>query len=88
MRIKQEYKVREIAGENVIILQGRYGTDMTRIITLNESALLMWNALYDVEFTAQDAARVLQQSYDVDAATALRDAQAWIDKISECKLLD
>ncbi len=88
MRINPEYKVREIAGENVVILQGEYGADMTRIITLNESALLLWNSLLGREFTAKDAADVLIKSYDVEAATALRDAQLWIDKLSECKLLD
>lgn len=88
MRINPEYKVREIAGENVVILQGEYGADMTCIITLNESALLLWNSLLGREFTAKDAADVLIKSYDVEAATALRDAQLWIDKLSECKLLD
>lgn len=87
MRINHEYKVREIAGENVVILQGRYGADMTRIITLNESALLLWNTLSGREFTVEDAAHVLQQEYTIDVATALRDAQLWIDKLSECKLL-
>lgn len=88
MRINPEYKVREIAGENVVILQGEYGADMTRIITLNESALLLWNSLLGREFTAKDAADVLIKSYDVEETTALRDAQLWIDKLSECKLLD
>ncbi|MBR3703085.1 MAG: PqqD family protein [Alistipes sp.] len=88
MRINPEYKVREIAGENVVILQGEYGADMTRIITLNESALLLWNSLLEREFAVEDAADVLIKSYDVEAATALRDAQLWIDKLSECKLLD
>lgn len=88
MRINPEYKVREIAGENVVILQGEYGADMTRIITLNESALLLWNELLGREFTVEDAADVLFKSYDVEETTALRDAQLWIDKLSECKLLD
>lgn len=88
MRINPEYKVREIAGENVVILQGEYGADMTRIITLNASALLLWNSLLGREFAVEDAADVLIKSYDVEEATALRDAQLWIDKLSECKLLD
>ncbi|MBR3702289.1 MAG: PqqD family protein [Alistipes sp.] len=88
MRINPEYKVREIAGENVVILQGEYGADMTRIITLNDSALLLWNELLGREFAVEDAADVLIKSYDVEETTALRDAQLWIDKLSECKLLD
>ena len=41
MRIKQGCKVREIAGENVVIMQGQHGADFTRIFTLNDSALLL-----------------------------------------------
>ena len=44
MKIREEYKVREMAGEHVVIMQGRQGVDMTKIISLNESALYLWNA--------------------------------------------
>ena len=30
MRIKEEYKVREMAGEHIVVMQGRYGVDMTK----------------------------------------------------------
>ena len=88
MRIKQEYQVREVAGENIVILQGRYGADLTRIVTFNDSALLMWNELFGRDFTAQDAAAVLLQNYEVEEATAQKDAQLWIDKLIECNLLE
>ena len=88
MKIKQECKVRDIAGENVVILQGSYGADLTRIITLNESALLMWNTLVGQDFSAEDAAQVLCDHYEVDHAIAMRDAQVWINKLAECKLLE
>ena len=41
MKIREEYKVREMAGEHVVIMQGRLGVDMTKIISLNESALYL-----------------------------------------------
>lgn len=44
MKIREEYKVREMAGEHVVVMQGRLGVDMTKIISLNESALYLWNA--------------------------------------------
>ena len=88
MRIKQEYQVREVAGENIVILQGRYGADLTRIVTFNDSALLMWNELFGRDFTAQNAAAVLLQNYEVEEATAQKDAQLWIDKLIECNLLE
>ena len=57
MKIREEYKVREMAGEHVVIMQGRLGVDMTKIISLNESALYLWNALAGKEFSVDDAAR-------------------------------
>lgn len=88
MRIKQEYKVREIAGESVVIMQGRQGADLTQIITLNDSALMLWNALLGKDFEACDAARVLMQSYDVEEDVALRDATLWVQRLKECGLVE
>ena len=37
MRIKEEYKVREMAGEHIVVLQGReFGTDDVRDLLLGE----------------------------------------------------
>ena len=88
MRIKQGYKVREIAGENVVIMSGIQGADMTRIITLNESALLMWNTLYEKDFSVVDAQRVLLENYQVEDSVALADAQKWIAKLQEAGLVE
>ena len=88
MRIKQEYKVREIAGESVVIMQGKQGADLTQIITLNDSALMLWNALQGKDFEASDAADVLMQNYEVETEVARRDATAWVERLSECGLIE
>ena len=88
MRINQNCKVREIAGENVVIMQGRNGADLTQIITLNESALILWQALSGSDFEVEDAQRVLTENFVVDDATALRDAQQWVERMRECKLIE
>lgn len=87
MRIRDEYKVREIAGEHVVIMQGRYGTDMTKVISLNESSLYLWDELQGREFEVADAARLLADRYGIDQTTAARDAEAWTRRLEECKLI-
>ena len=62
-------------------------SDMTKIISLNESALYLWNALAGKEFSVDDAARLLTERYEVDDATAARDAAAWVEKLRDCKLI-
>ena len=88
MKIKQQYKVREMAGEHVVIMQGSYGADMTRIISLNESALYLWNALADREFSVADVADLLAEYYGIDDAIAERDAARWVERLEECVLVE
>ena len=87
MKFKDGYKVRSMAGENVVIMQGTVGSDMTRIISLNESSLLLWNTLQDKEFEVADVANTLVENYGIDLATAERDAKAWVEKLQECNLI-
>ena len=73
MKIKSEYKVRQIAGENVVILQGCGNSDLTQIITLNDSALLLWNQLEGKDFSVEDVAKVLVDTYGINDEQALQD---------------
>lgn len=83
MRIKEEYKVREMAGEHIVVMQGRYGVDMTKVIALNETSRLQGR-----EFGTDDVRDLLLGEYDVDAETAERDAQAWVARLKTCNLVE
>ena len=83
MRIKEEYKVREMAGEHIVVMQGRYGVDMTKVIALNETSLWLWNRLQGREFGTDDVRDLLLGEYDVDAETAERDAEGIEHHVSE-----
>lgn len=83
MKINPIYKVRKVAGENIILLQGKTNGDMTRVIAFNDSALLMWNELQGKDFTAADAAAVLLDNFDVEEAVATADAEKWIETLRE-----
>ena len=87
MKFKAGYKVRSMAGENVVIMQGAAGSDMTRIISLNDSSLLLWNELQGKEFEVADVAQILVETYEIDSETAERDAKAWVEKLAECALI-
>lgn len=88
MRIKQGHKVRGIAGENVVIMQGQQGVDMTRVVALNDSSLLLWNNLLEVNFSIDDVKRILLENYDVEETVAATDAQAWIAKLQQAGLVE
>ena len=87
MKLKKEYKVRSIAGENVVIMQGRYGSDVTRVISLNDTSLLLWNELQGEDFDQNRVVDLLLENFYVDEATATKAAEAWIAKLEECGLV-
>lgn len=88
MKIKQQYKVREMAGEYVVIMQGKLGSDLTRIISLNESALYLWRAVEGKEFDVNLVADLLAEHYGIDDEVAQRDAARWIERLEECGLIE
>ena len=77
MKINQNYKLREVAGETIVVNQGTAGMDMTRIISLNVSARLLYESLAEKEFTTEDAAHILTATYGIGHEQAIKDAQVW-----------
>ena len=88
MKIKEQYKVREMAGEHVIIMQGKHGSDLTKIISLNTSALYLWNELQGKEFDTEMVANMLVEPYGIEKSLATTDAERWIEKLRECNIAE
>lgn len=88
MKIKDIYKVREIAGENLVVEQGKLQSDMTKVISLNGTALLLWNTLKGDDFTLEDAAEVLVKQYGIDRERATVDAAKWVDALTKCGVIE
>ena len=65
MKLNPHFKLRSIAGEIIIVNQGVPDTDLTRIISFNFSACLLWKRLSGKDFTLQEAALVLVESYHI-----------------------
>ncbi|MBQ4590125.1 MAG: PqqD family protein [Bacteroidaceae bacterium] len=88
MKIKSMYKVRQVAGENLVVGQGRLNADMTKVISLNDTAVLLWKELEGKVFTCEDAAEVLIETYGIDKEHAMTDAAHWIDRMRECNIVE
>ena len=78
MRFDERKKVRTVAGENIVIMQADGEADMTKVVALNESAMLVYEQLKGKEFAVADVARVLTDGYEVDEATAMTDAEVLV----------
>ena len=87
MKINSNYKIREVAGEIIVVNQGTANVNMTRIIALNASAHLLYESLADKDFTLEDAADILSETYGIPAEVALKDAQVWVDALQKCGII-
>ena len=54
MRINPNIKIRDMVSEHIVVMPGAVQTDMTRVIALNDSALLLYNALSGRDFELED----------------------------------
>ena len=75
MKIKKGFELRVICGEAIVVAHGKENIDFSKIISLNESAAYLWRQVEGKDFDAALLAQLLTEEYEVDEATALRDAE-------------
>lgn len=79
MKIKKDFKLREICGEYVVTAEGMQAVDFTKLVSLNETAAFLWKtAEKQGEFTVASLAQALCDEYDVVMAQAEKDCEAII----------
>ena len=88
MRLKLNYKVREIAGEKMVVMQGKDGVDLTKVILLNNSAEWLWNSLQGKDFSLDSAAQLLEERYTIGKEQSETDAGKWIDSMVKVGLIE
>lgn len=87
MKINKNYKIREIAGEMIVVKHGKSSMDMTRVVSLNRTARVLYEALVEKEFTVEDVARVLIDRYGIGDELAAKDAEKWVEALKQCRLI-
>lgn len=88
MKLKKGFELRDVCGEKVIVAQGLEHIDFSKIVSLNESAALLWEKLQGKEFDTTTAATLLIEEYDVDTATAQADARRLLDHWKEIGVVE
>jgi hypothetical protein len=79
MKTKPGFKVTDVCGSHIIIAEGKENIDFSNIISLNDSALLLWNNIQGKDFTVEDLANILVNNHQLDDNTPLPREQALKD---------
>ena len=86
MDIKQQFVMREVAGEYLLIPVGKTSLDLNGMITLNELGAEIWNMLPEVKDEAEIVKRILDE-YDVDEPTATADIAEFLAHIRQLGII-
>ena len=87
MKVQNEFVLREIAGDYVIIPTGKTVLTFNGLITVNEVGADLWKMLQS-ELTFDDLLKGILDTYDVDEETAREDIQEFLDTLIEGGILD
>ncbi len=87
MKIKKGFTLRSVMGQNIVLAEGNNSDSFGKIITLNQSAAMLWESLVGKEFEVDDAADLLVATYGIDRDQALADAAHIIARMTEKGLL-
>lgn len=87
MKVTNEVVQREIAGEHILIPTGAAALKVHGMITLTESAVLLWNRLQS-DCTEEDLINVILNEYEIDRATAQADVQGFLSKLEAIGVLE
>ena len=77
MRIDKEFILREIAGDYIIIPEGKTVLDFNGLITVNEVGVSLWNMLQN-EVTFEELVQGILDEYDVEESVAREDVQEFL----------
>lgn len=89
MKQKKGFVLREVFGEKVIVPEGLETINFGKLVSLNETAAMLWNKAMELgNFTAEQLANTLTETYDVSHEKALSDVEALTTYWKEAGLIE
>lgn len=88
MKIAKGFTMRNVCGNNVVVATGLERIDFNKVIALNDTAAYLWEALKDIEFSADTMTSLLLEKYEVDEQTAAADASKLLAQWVEIGLVE
>ena len=86
MRISDQFMLRQVADEYLVIPVGEAALKVKGLIGLSESGSLLYRRLQD-GCTEEDLVRTLLAEYDIDAGTAQADTRSFLDQMRRMGIL-
>ena len=89
MKQKEVFVLRTVCGENVIVGEGLGTIDFGKLISLNETAALLWKKAGEMgDFSISSLTAALCEEYEVGAAQAESDVTKMVAQWQEIGIIE
>ncbi|MFA6830224.1 MAG: PqqD family protein [Bacilli bacterium] len=85
MKINEDYLIKKIAGETILVHQNKNNISFSKVITLNETAAFLFGLLKEGKNEAE-LLSCLTDEYDISPENAQADIHEFIEKLKELKI--
>ena len=86
MKLKQNYALREIAGELLLVPVGKASLNFNQMLTLNEVGADIWRLIPEADSEEEIVTRLLQE-YEVDPEVLRADVAEFIESVRKLGIL-
>lgn len=87
MKIKEEFVLREIAGDYIVIPTGKAVLEFNGLISVNEVGASIWKLLQK-ETDFEEIVRAVLGEYETDRETAEKDIRGFLDDLDKNGILE
>lgn len=88
MKLDGSFELKTLAGQSIVVPGKLKNVDFTNLLTLNETAAVVWECMTQGEFEVDDLVKALTDAYEVDEAQAREDVVALLAKIRELGMIE
>lgn len=81
MRLKENYNIRKIGDEYMMVSQSGSGLDYTRVVSLNGSAAFLIEKVKGRDFTVEELIGLLVENYGIARDIAKADVDVLVEKM-------
>ena len=87
MKTKEGYRLRQLGKEFILVAEGLEVLDAKQMVSMNETAAFLWEAVGSKEFDADTLSQLLMDEYGIDKETAQKDVKPLLQKWIEAGII-
>ena len=88
MKTRKGYSLRTLGKEFILVADGLDAVDFSRMVSMNESAALLWRAVEGKEFDAGTLAGLLVDNYGISREMAEHDVEVLLQTWRKANVIE